>query len=208
GVLQAVTHAVVLGNASAQQGDARQLVGYVVADWPVDAEAIRAALAQQLPAHMVPVAIVELEALPLSSNGKLDRKALPLPQSRANDAGRAPLPGLETQLAEAFATLLARDSVGAQEDFFALGGHSLLAMRLAAQLRRELQLPVSVGQIMVAATVEKLAALLSDAQAAQNAGFEPVLPLRQGSGPTLFCFHPASGFAWQFSVLQRYLDAR
>jgi enterobactin synthetase component F len=81
-------------------------------------------------------------------------------------------------------------------------------MRLAAQLRRELQLPVSVGQIMVAATVEKLAALLSDAQAAQNAGFEPVLPLRQGSGPTLFCFHPASGFAWQFSVLQRYLDAR
>lgn len=117
GVLQAVTHAVVLGNAGAQQGDARQLVGYVVADRPVDAEAIRAALAQQLPAHMVPVAIVELEALPLSSNGKLDRKALPLPQSRANDAGRAPLPGLETQLAEAFATLLARDSVGAQEDF-------------------------------------------------------------------------------------------
>ncbi|WP_311790570.1 MULTISPECIES: enterobactin synthase subunit F [Pantoea] len=208
GVMQAVTHAVVLGNASAQQGDARQLVGYVVADRPVDAEAIRAALAQQLPAHMVPVAIVELEALPLSSNGKLDRKALPLPQSRANDAGRAPLPGLETQLAEAFAALLARDSVGAQEDFFALGGHSLLAMRLAAQLRRELQLPVSVGQIMVASTVEKLAALLSDAQAAQNAGFEPVLPLRQGSGPTLFCFHPASGFAWQFSILQRYLDAR
>lgn len=208
GVQQAVTHAVVLGNADAQQGDARQLVGYVVADRPVDGEAMRAALAQQLPAHMVPVAIVALEALPLSSNGKLDRKALPLPQSRAHDAGRAPLPGLETQLAEAFAALLARDSVGAQEDFFALGGHSLLAMRLAAQLRRELKLPVSVGQIMVASTVEKLAALLSDAQAAQNAGFEPVLPLRVGSGPTLFCFHPASGFAWQFSVLQRYLDAR
>ena len=208
GVQQAVTHAVVLGNADAQQGDARQLVGYVVADRPVDGEAMRAALAQQLPAHMVPVAIVALEALPLSSNGKLDRKALSLPQSRAHDAGRAPLPGLETQLAEAFAALLARDSVGAQEDFFALGGHSLLAMRLAAQLRRELKLPVSVGQIMVASTVEKLAALLSDAQAAQNAGFEPVLPLRVGSGPTLFCFHPASGFAWQFSVLQRYLDAR
>ncbi|MDU6080298.1 MAG: AMP-binding protein, partial [Pantoea sp.] len=83
GVQQAVTHAVVLGNASAQQGDARQLVGYVVADHSVDGEAMRAALAQQLPAHMVPVAIVALEALPLSSNGKLDRKALPLPQSRA-----------------------------------------------------------------------------------------------------------------------------
>jgi len=208
GVQQAVTHAVVLGNASAQQGDARQLVGYVVANQPVDADAMRAELAQHLPAHMVPVAIVALEALPLSSNGKLDRKALPLPQSGTGDAGRAPLPGLETQLAEAFALLLARDSIGAQEDFFALGGHSLLAMRLAAQLRRDLKLPVSVGQIMVASTVEKLAALLGDAQRAQNAGFEPVLPLRSGSGPTLFCFHPASGFAWQFSILQRYLDAR
>ena len=208
GVQQAVTHAVVLGNASAQQGDARQLVGYVVASQPVDAAAMRAALAQRLPAHMVPVAIVALDALPLSSNGKLDRKALPLPQSDTGGAGRAPRAGLEARLAEAFAALLERDAIGAQEDFFALGGHSLLAMRLAAQLRRDLKLPVSVGQIMVASTVEKLAALLDDKQAAQRAGFEPVLPLRSGSGPTLFCFHPASGFAWQFSILQRYLDAR
>ena len=74
-------------------------------------------------------------------------------------------------------------------------------------LRRELQLPVSVGQIMIAPTVEKLATLLSDGQSHQQAGFEAVLPLRKGSGPTLFCFHrrPASR---QFSVLQRYLDPR
>lgn len=207
GIEQAVTHAVVLGSAAAQ-GDARQLVGYVVSPQPVDGDALRQALAQQLPAHMVPVAIVQLEALPLSSNGKLDRKALPLPQSTTQRQGRAPLPGLESTLAAAFCRLLACDTIGAQDDFFALGGHSLLAMRLAAQLRRELQLPVSVGQIMIAPTVEKLAALLSDGQSHQQAGFEAVLPLRKGSGPTLFCFHPASGFAWQFSVLQRYLDPR
>ncbi|WP_312464603.1 thioesterase domain-containing protein, partial [Pantoea endophytica] len=116
--------------------------------------------------------------------------------------------GLETTLANAFCQLLAREEISAQDDFFSLGGHSLLAMRLAAQLRRELQQPVSVGQIMVASTVEKLATLLSDTQSHQQAGFEAVLPLRQGNGPTLFCFHPASGFAWQFSILQRYLDAR
>lgn len=209
GVEQAVTHAVVLGGSSAQQGDARQLVGYVVANQPVDQEAMRKALAAQLPAHMVPVAIVQLEVFPLSSNGKLDRKALPLPQSRAAEAGRPPHPGLETTLAKAFAALLERDNIGAQDDFFALGGHSLLAMRLAAQLRRSLNQPVSVGQIMVASTVEKLAALLSSEDAAAGrAGFEAVLPLRKGAGPTLFCFHPASGFAWQFSVLQRYLDKR
>ena len=206
GVEQAVTHAVVLGSG-AQQGDARQLVGYVVASAPLDSEALRDALSQRLPAHMVPVAIVQLEALPLSSNGKLDRKALPLPQATASGPVRAPAAGLESDLAAAFCALLERDSVTAQDDFFALGGHSLLAMRLAARLRRDLQQPVSVGQIMVASTVEKLAALLSDEQAAhQRAGFEPVLPLRRASGPTLFCFHPASGFAWQFSILQRYLD--
>nr|KKD32053.1 enterobactin synthase subunit F [Pantoea sp. 3.5.1] len=209
GVEQAVTHALVLGGADPQQGDARQLVGYVVADQPIDAVAMRQALATQLPAHMVPVAIVQLAALPLSSNGKLDRKALPLPQTQTAEAGRDPHPGLETTLAQAFATLLERESISAQDDFFALGGHSLLAMRLAAQLRRRLNQPVSVGQIMVASTVEKLAALLSSESAeASRAGFEAVLPLRRGSGPTLFCFHPASGFAWQFSVLQRYLDAR
>lgn len=207
GVEQAVTHAVVLGNAI-QQGDARQLVGYVVADHPIDSEAMRAALAAHLPAHMVPVAMVQLDAFPLSSNGKLDRKALPMPQSQAAAAGRAPHPGLETTLAAAFSALLERENISAQDDFFALGGHSLLAMRLAAQLRRSLNLPVSVGQVMVASTVEKLAALLSSEEDAGRAGFEAVLPLRKGDGPTLFCFHPASGFAWQFSVLQRYLDAR
>ena len=208
GIEQAVTHAVVLGGSATRQGDARQLVGYVVASKPLASEAIREALSQQLPAHMVPVAIVQLDAFPLSSNGKLDRKALPLPQASAGGPSRAPLPGLESTLAEAFCALLERDSISAQDDFFALGGHSLLAMRLAARLRRALQQPVSVGQIMVASSVEKLAALLSSEADSQRAGFEPVLPLRRGDGPTLFCFHPASGFAWQFSILQRYLDAR
>lgn len=209
GVEQAVTHALVLGNSAGQQGDARQLVGYVVASRPLDGEAMRAALGRSLPAHMVPVAIVRLDSLPLSSNGKLDRKALPPPPMNAGEAGRAPLPGLESELAEAFCALLERDGIGAQDDFFALGGHSLLAMRLAARLRRQLQQPVTVGQIMVAGTVEKLAALLGSGPAGgRPAGFEPVLPLRRGHGPTLFCFHPASGFAWQFSVLQRYLAPR
>ena len=209
GIEQAVTHAAVLGGGDDQQGDARQLVGYVVADETIDADALRQRLATRLPPHMVPVAIVQLASLPLSSNGKLDRKALPLPQTQARIAGRAPHPGLESTLAQAFASLLERESVSAQDDFFLLGGHSLLAMRLAAQLRRTLEQPVSVGQIMVAPTVEQLAALLSGPSAgAARAGFETVLPLRRSTGPTLFCFHPASGFAWQFSALTRYLDPR
>ncbi len=71
--------------------------------------------------------------------------------------------------------------------------------------------PVTPGQIMVASTVEKLAALLEQslsAEEAQRLGLETLLPLRESDGPTLFCFHPASGFARQFSVLARYLAPR
>jgi enterobactin synthetase component F len=160
---------------------------------------------------MVPVALVQLADFPLSANGKLDRKALPLPELAQHNAGRAPESELENTIAGAFANLLGREIRSVDDDFFALGGHSLLAMRLAAELRRSLAQPVTVGQVMVASTVgqlaEALVAELSEEEAAR-AGFDAVLPLRKSSGPTLYCFHPASGFAWQFSVLQRYLDPR
>ncbi len=212
-VAQAVTHACVLNSHAETGGDARQLVGYLVSASGVtlDVAALRARLSALLPAHMVPVTLIQLPALPLSANGKLDRKALPLPQLAACEPGRAVAPGMETTIAHAFSELLGVEVTDAQADFFALGGHSLLAMRLAARLTRELGRPVTVGQVMIASTVEKLAtaveAIQSEAQAEQ-AGFGAILPLREGSGPTLFCFHPASGFAWQFSVLQRWLSPR
>ncbi|WP_071608958.1 enterobactin synthase subunit F [Entomohabitans teleogrylli] len=209
GVAGAVTHACVLNETAASGGDARQLVGYLVAQagQRLDTDALRQQLAALLPAHMVPVALVEIAGLPLSANGKLDRKALPRPQLGGARAGRAPLPGPEATIAAAFSRLLECEVAFAEQDFFALGGHSLLAMRLAAELRRELGCAVNVGQIMVASTVAGLAqALSAQPEEGENAGFGAVLPLRVSEGPTLFCFHPASGFAWQFSVLQRYLD--
>ncbi|WP_406850166.1 amino acid adenylation domain-containing protein [Chromobacterium phragmitis] len=213
GVARAVVHARALGGqaAHAAGADNRQLVGYVIAsdpDNPPEADALRAALAKALPAHMVPVAVMRLADFPLSANGKLDRKALPEPSSMAAAEGREPRPGLESRIAALFAETLEREAVRADDDFFALGGHSLLAMRLAATLRRELKLPVSVGQIMSSPTVAKLATVLSDAGLASDpalAGFGEVLPLRAGKGRPLFCIHPASGFAWQYSSLSRHL---
>ncbi|EME1735163.1 AMP-binding protein, partial [Cronobacter sakazakii] len=212
-VAQAVTHACVLNSHAETGGDARQLVGYLVSasGGTLDVAALRARLSALLPAHMVPVTLVQLSALPLSANGKLDRKALPLPQLAAREPGRVVAPGMETTIARAFSELLGVEVTDAQADFFALGGHSLLAMRLAARLTRELERPVTVGQVMVASTVEKLAAAVEAVQSeaqAEQAGFDAILPLREGRGPTLFCFHPASGFAWQFSVLQRWLSPR
>ena len=212
-VAQAVAHACVFNQAAATGGDARQLVGYVVSEsgLPLDRDALMEALKAQLPPHMVPVVLLQISALPLSANGKLDRKALPLPELTSKSSGRAPETETEVAVAQAFFALLGCEVNDIDADFFALGGHSLLAMRLAAQLSREFERKVTPGQIMVASTVSKLSALLdsqmSDEQA-QRLGYETLLPLRESDGPTLFCFHPASGFAWQFSVLARYLSPR
>jgi len=212
-VAQAVTHACVINQAANTGGDARQLVGYVVSEsgLPLDRDLLLAALKTQLPPHMVPVVLLQLSDLPLSANGKLDRKALPLPELTVKTQGRAPESETERAIAAAFSALLGCEINDIEADFFALGGHSLLAMRLAASLSRHFARQVTPGQVMVASTVGKLSALLasdiSDEQA-RRLGYETILPLRESHGPTLFCFHPASGFAWQFSVLARYLSPR
>ena len=213
GVAQAAVQALALSDSGAG-GDQRQLVAYVVAadGATLDAESLRRALVQALPAHMVPVSYQHLPSLPLSPNGKLDRGALPRPVAAQGSglASRAPALGLESRLAQAFATVLGRDTVGAEDDFFALGGHSLLAMRLAAEIRRVLQRPVAVGQIMLTPTVAALAdalqreVLLNDFG---SDGFAPVLRLREGEGLPLWCFYPGSGFAWQYAVLARHIRA-
>lgn len=89
-VEQAVTHACVINQAAATGGDARQLVGYLVSQsgLPLDTSALQAQLRETLPPHMVPVVLLQLPQLPLSANGKLDRKALPLPELKAQTPGR------------------------------------------------------------------------------------------------------------------------
>jgi len=218
--LTAVKQSVVVARELGAQGstamagaDSRQLVGYVTLHKNREAaspQQLREQLAATLPAHMVPVSVMILDQFPLSANGKLDRKALPDPGAFIQMPGRAPKPGLESRLAALFARILKIPTLNADDDFFALGGHSLLAMALAAELRRELNQPVSVGQIMVSPSVEKLARVLSDDALANdpaNAGFGHTLYIRAGSTAPLFCVHPASGFAWQYSGLSRYLPA-
>ncbi|MDE9539591.1 non-ribosomal peptide synthetase [Xenorhabdus bovienii] len=210
GVAQAAVAACELGKTAntVSDADARQLVAWLIPqpDVSLDTEALHQALTRRLPAYMLPVSYVLQDSFPLSANGKLNRKALPMPQKLTT--GRLPVVGLESQMAALFAEILDCDTVWADDDFFALGGHSLLAMRLAAEIRRRFNRSISIGHIMVARSVEKLSALLSDENgqnSAENRGLGEVFPLRDGHGPALFCLHPASGFAWQYSGLLRYL---
>ncbi|WP_156745579.1 MULTISPECIES: non-ribosomal peptide synthetase, partial [unclassified Mycobacterium] len=119
-------------------GDKR-LVGYVTESAPgaLDVQAARAGLRETLPPFMIPAALVVIDALPLTVNGKLDTRALPVPAYRDADY-RAPGTDLERLLAEAYAEVLGLDRVGLDDSFFDLGGDSLSAMRLIATLNKTL----------------------------------------------------------------------
>ncbi|MFF9399162.1 amino acid adenylation domain-containing protein [Streptomyces sp. NPDC014744] len=197
-------------------GDKR-LVAYAVPApaAPKDADlaaALREHAARDLPVHMVPSAVVALERLPLTGNGKLDRKALPAPGRPAATESRAPRGPREEQLCAIFAEVLGAERVGVDDNFFDLGGHSLLAVRLAARVRAALGADVSIGTVFRSPTPAALDVALEGA-ADGGRGDDPLdvlLPLRparEGDRAPLYCVHPAGGLSWCYAGLIRRLPA-
>ena len=113
-------------------GDKR-LVGYVTGT--ADPAQVRAALAERLPEYMVPAAVVVIEAMPLTVNGKLDKRALPVPEYQDVASYRAPADAVEEILAGVYAQVLGLERVGVDESFFELGGDSILSMQVVARAR-------------------------------------------------------------------------
>ncbi|RKG94450.1 amino acid adenylation domain-containing protein, partial [Corallococcus carmarthensis] len=153
----AVKDAVVLAREDSP-GDKR-LVAYVVGE-ALDVTALRAHLKQHLPEYMVPAAFVSLETLPLTSNGKVDRKALPAPDAstlRASHAYEAPATPLEEKLAALWSEVLRVPTVGRTDNFFELGGHSLLATQLVARVRAALDVELPLRALFEAPTIAALA---------------------------------------------------
>ncbi|MFG2797026.1 amino acid adenylation domain-containing protein [Streptomyces pseudovenezuelae] len=213
GVLRAdptVAQAVV----TLRQGTAAEgvLTGYVVPAEGAspDPAALRRRVGESLPAHMVPAAVVVLEGLPVTPNGKLDRAALPAPRF-AGGSDRAARTPREALLRELFAEVLGVPAIGLDDSFFDAGGHSMLAARLIDRVQSALGLRIGLRLLFEAPSVAGLArALDGTAEGPRRGGeFDVLLPLRTGGGAApVFCVHPAAGLGWSFAGLVRHLDPR
>ena len=157
--LDGVEQAVVIARED-RPGDKR-LVGYITGT--ADPAGVRSALADRLPAYMVPAAVVVVAALPITVNGKLDTRALPAPEYHDGDRYRAPATAVEEILAGIYAQVLGVERVGVDDSFFDLGGDSLSAMRLVAAVNTGLDADLAVHVLFDAPTIAQLAPRLSEA---------------------------------------------
>ena len=166
-----VREAVVTAREDASGG--MRLVAYVVpseAPGPADGE-LREFLRERLPDYMVPAALVQLEALPHTANGKVDRKALPAPEGLRRDLAAgyvAPRSGLERTIASVWQKVLNLESVGVHDNFFDLGGHSLLMVQVHAQLSAELNKDLPLIRLLEHPSVSSLAKYLTHEDDSQN----------------------------------------
>lgn len=176
------------------------LVAYVVADQEIDTSTLRQYVGQKLPAYMVPSAFVTLDALPLTPNRKLDRRALPIPgQLQRAPVGQQAKPRSEAEhaLVEIWKEVLSLDEVGIHENFFDLGGHSLMAVRLFAVMEKQFGKHLPLATLFQAPTIAQLAELL---EADKSIKCSSLVPLQaRGTRPPFFCMHAVGG-----NVLEYY----
>ncbi|WP_339467297.1 non-ribosomal peptide synthase/polyketide synthase [Pseudomonas sp. EL_65y_Pfl1_R83] len=171
--------------------DGTHLVGYLVLQAPSEDWKAQVAmhLAAQLPDYMVPAQWVVLTQMPLSPNGKLDRKALPKPEAQGADAYQAPQSAIEQQVAAIWRDVLGVERVGLNDNFFELGGHSLLVLMLKERIRKVSGVGLSVSQLMLNPTVRgQVNCLQGDARSSLIVKLNS-----QTEGTPLFMFHPSFG---------------
>jgi amino acid adenylation domain-containing protein/non-ribosomal peptide synthase protein (TIGR01720 family) len=197
----------VVVSARVAQDGVPQLAAYVVVSSPVERLRLEAELSKfvtsRLPPYMVPSRFVPLERLPLNSNGKVDRNALPDIAVLAA-AGSQPLNDVEQAIAEIFASLLSVEAatITQQSNFFTLGGHSLLVPLLAARINSRLGARLSLVDIMNRSTVSSIADVIMSQVIKSDEPFSCLIQVRSGADRPVFMLHPAGGLAFQYLSLR------
>ncbi|HYX27924.1 MAG TPA: amino acid adenylation domain-containing protein [Pyrinomonadaceae bacterium] len=155
---------VVARDLATNSGEDKRLIAYFVPEKPVAANELRAYLAARIPDYQVPSVFVEMQALPLSANGKVDRLRLPEPEdSRAAVRAEfvAPQNEIEILLSQIWSDVLSIETVGRNDNFFELGGHSLLAAQIAARIRSQFKVEVPISALFELPTIKLLAERIS-----------------------------------------------
>ncbi|MGO4295016.1 amino acid adenylation domain-containing protein [Chitinophaga sp. RAB17] len=165
----AVTATVVVAKNNTE-GE-KELVAYIVSKTDFNAALLRAHLSKCLPDYMVPGYFVQLEALPLTANGKVDRKRLPDPEGIGMETGVvyvAPRNELEEKLVLIWQEILGREKIGVKDNFFEIGGHSLKATRLASQIRKTFDVNLNLLTLLGNPTIEGIAGEIEKTYWASN----------------------------------------
>jgi amino acid adenylation domain-containing protein len=185
----------------------KQLAAYVI----TAAESLATAelhdyLKKQLPEYMVPADFVVMESFPHTPNGKVDRRALPEPQSAVSGSAAsfvAPRNEFESRMASLWAQVLGRTSIGVRDNFFDLGGHSLLALRLTSRIEREFGRKLTLTAFIQAPTVEDMVRLVQE----DDTAWSPMVALHSaGTKPPFFFVHGLGGTVMRFHELARYMS--
>ncbi|WP_395649265.1 non-ribosomal peptide synthase/polyketide synthase [Planktothrix agardhii] len=179
----AVKTAIVI--AREDETEQKRLVAYIVPQEGISnrqeqgllaVTELRQFLKAQLPEYMVPSAFVILESLPLTSNGKVDRRALPAPDFQSEEQYVAPRNPIEEILASIWVKVLKVEQVGIHDNFFELGGHSLLATQLISRIRKAFKVEMPLRELFVAPTVAALAQVIKRVSEQEERTELPILP--------------------------------
>ena len=198
-----VVQAIVVAQTSPNED--KQLVAYVIpVDSNLDTSELRRQLINVLPDYMVPAHFMLLDEMPLTPNGKVDRKALPMPTWQASNTYEPPRNQLEEMLTSLWAETLGLTLVGIRDNFFEIGGDSISATRILNHIQKNLSIEVPLGVLFKASTIADLSDYLSKSE-----DWDPLismLPIKSsGSESPLFCIHPALGLSWGYAGLLRHL---
>jgi amino acid adenylation domain-containing protein len=198
-------HEALVAAREVAPGDKR-LIAYIVKREECTVNELRGSLKERLPEYMIPSAFVFLEEIPLTPQGKYDRRALPNPGRFEEGHLVAPRDVLELQLTELWEKLL-QVPCGVTDDFFELGGHSLLAVRLMSRIERLYGKNIPLNTLFKAPTIESLAIILR--QEKDGSSPSPLVPIQtHGSELPFFCVHPVSGNVLCYRALARRLGAQ
>jgi amino acid adenylation domain-containing protein len=200
-------HEALVAARDSGPGDKR-LIAYIVKrqESSVTVNELRESLKERLPEYMIPSAFVVLKEIPLTPQGKYDRRALPVPHRSEEGHLVAPRDVVELQLTEQWENLLGVPC-GVTDDFFELGGHSLLAVRLMSRIEQIFGKKIPLSALFKAPTIESLSTILR--QETDGSSWSPLVAIQpHGSERPFFCVHPGGGNVLCYRALARRLGAQ